>query len=69
MDITKLVAKARLTFHLNMIDAVNVANQLHMMSDNKAEQANKRHVKECFDCYERLGVKLPEDIRRWKNEP
>lgn len=69
MDITKIVAKIRLGYHLNMIDVVNVANQLHLMGDEKADLANKNHLKKCFDCYDRLGVKLPEDIKTFMREP
>lgn len=68
MDITKVVAKARLHYHLNMIDICNVANQLHLMSDDKAERANKEHVRNVFDCYMRLGVKFPDFVRRFVNE-
>lgn len=67
MDITKTVAKLRLTYHLNMLDVCNVANQLGLMSDDRANIANKNHVKQCFDCYERLGVKLPKAFIKFKN--
>ena len=36
MDITKKVAELRLGYHLNMIDFCNVANQLHLLSDEKS---------------------------------
>lgn len=68
MNIVKTVAKLRLGYHLNMIDICNVANQLHLLSDEKADLKNKNHLKECFDCYERLGVKLPKEIIDFKNE-
>lgn len=67
MDITKVVAKLRLNYHLNMIDICNVANQLHLLSDKKAELKNKNHLKACFDCYERLGIKLPKEFIDFKN--
>ena len=38
------IAIMRFKWHANMIDVVNVANQLHLLSDNKAEQLNKNHV-------------------------
>lgn len=41
------------------IDLVNAGNQLHFISDEKADNANKNHLKNCIDCYERLGVKMP----------
>lgn len=68
MDITKKVAKLRLGYHLNMINVCNVANQLHLMSDEKADRRNINHAKECFDCYERLGYKLPKEIVDFKND-
>ena len=68
MDITKAVAKLRLGYHLNMIDLCNVANQLHLLSDEKADLANKNHFKECLDCYDRLGYKLPKVFKDFKNE-
>ena len=68
MDITKTVAKLRLEYHLNMIDFCNVANQLHLLSDEKADLKIKNHLKECLDCYERLGYNLPKEFRDFKNE-
>lgn len=67
MDITKVVAKLRLTYHLNMLDACNVANQLGLMSNEKADMANKNHLKQCIDCYERLGTKFPKAFIDFKN--
>lgn len=68
MDITKTVAKLRLGYHLNMIDFCNVANQLHLLSDEKADLKNKNHLKVCLDCYERLGCNLPKEFKDFKNE-
>lgn len=68
MDITKKVAKLRLSYHLNMIDVCNVANQLGWLSDKKAEVKNKNHFKNCLDCYERLGLKLPKIFKDFKEE-
>ena len=68
MNITKVVAKIRLVYHLNMLDINNVANQLKILSDRDADQNNKHHLKECLDCYERLGYKLPQVFRDFKNE-
>lgn len=59
MDITKQVAKLRLKYYFSMIDFCNVANQLHLMSDDKANMRNKKYFKECLDCYDRLGYNLP----------
>ena len=68
MDVTKVVANLRLKYHLNMIDLCNVANQLKLLSDDKANRANKDHFKECLNCYERLGYKLPKEFIEFKNE-
>lgn len=68
MDITKAVAKLRLNYHLNMLDVVNVANQLKILSDDKANLLNKDHLKEIIDCYERLGFKWPKEFIDFKNE-
>ena len=68
MDVTKVVARLRLGYHLNMIDFCNVANQLNLLSDEKADLKNKNHLKECLDCYERLGYNLSKEFRDFKNE-
>lgn len=44
MDIAIIVAKARETYHTNMTSVVNAANQLKLISDEKANLLNKRHV-------------------------
>ena len=67
MDITKTVAKLRLGYHLNMIDVCNVANQLNLINNEKADLNNKNHFKECLDCYERLGYNLPKEFVEFKN--
>ena len=67
MDITKAVAKLRLRYHLNMIDFVNIAYQLKLMGGEEADLKNKNHLKQVFDCYERLGYRLPPEIRNFKN--
>lgn len=67
MDITKVVAKLRLVYHLNMLDVCNVANQLHLLSDDSADLKNKNHFKKCLDCYERLGYNLPKEFMDFKN--
>lgn len=36
MDIVKKVAKMRLSFHANMLDVCNIANQLGILKDDKA---------------------------------
>lgn len=59
MDISYAVAKARLNIFSNLLSIVNVANQLHLISDNKAEKLNKINLAESFDALERLGYSLP----------
>ena len=41
MDITKVVAKMRFKYHTNMLDVCNVANQIGLLKDNKAEEKGK----------------------------
>lgn len=56
MSIVKKVAKMRLMFHANMLDVCNVANQLGILKDEKAEEIMKRHTMECFDAMEHMGL-------------
>ena len=49
MDIVKKVAKMRLNFHASMLDVYNVANQLGILKDDKAEE-------KCFDAMEHMGL-------------
>ena len=58
MDITKVVSRARLKYHMNMVDIVNVAYQLKLMSGEKADQANEHHLTQIIDCWNRLGVRI-----------
>lgn len=51
MDIVKEVAKMRLNFHASMLDVYNVANQLGILKDDKAEEIMK-----CFDAMEHMGL-------------
>lgn len=57
-DITKTVAKLRFIYHTNMLDVCNVANQLGLLNNTKAEDKMKNHTMQTFDCLERLGYKL-----------
>ena len=68
MDITKVVAKMRLDWHLNMVDVVNVANQLGLMSNEKADRANANHLRKIIDCGERLAVEWPETFKEFAKE-
>ena len=56
MSIVKKVAKMRLMFHANMLDVCNVANQLGILNDEKAEEVMKRHAMKCFDAMEHMGL-------------
>ena len=53
MDIVKKVAKMRLNFHASMLDVYNVANQLGILKDDKAEE---KHTMKCFDAMEHMGL-------------
>ena len=56
MDIANVVAAIRLHYHANMTSVVNVLNQLHVMPDEKAEEANRRHMMTVVnDILPRLG--------------
>ena len=57
MDITKSVAKMRFGFHMNMCDVYNVANQLKIISDEKADTLQQRNLVDICDCLEILGYK------------
>ena len=56
MSIVKKVSKMRLMFHANMLDVCNVANQLGILKDEKAEEIMKHHTMECFDAMEHMGL-------------
>lgn len=67
MDITKKVAKLRFIYHTNMLDVCNVANQLGLLKDNKAEVVMKNHCMKSFDCLKRLGYDVEKALE--KSEP
>ena len=56
MNIVTKVAKARLNFHATMLDICNVANQLGIKKDEKAEKVMKDHCMKCFDAMEHMGL-------------
>lgn len=59
MDIPKIVAKARLKYHLEAVDVNNVLNQLGIRSDEKAEEKGKYHTMTIFtDILPRLGYDM-----------
>ena len=44
MSLARNIAKARMIYHVNMVELVNIGNQLGLIKDEKAEEANKHHV-------------------------
>lgn len=68
MDLPKAVARIRLNYHLTMLDLVNAGNQLHFISNEKADNANKNHLKNCIDCYRRLGIRMPRAFTDFSKE-
>jgi len=56
MSIVTKVAKMRLMFHANMLDVCNIANQLGILKDEKAEEVMKGHTMKCFDAMEHMGL-------------
>lgn len=62
MSLPTMITKIRLKYHLNALDFYNSLNQLHLVSDEKAEEANKMHLKKCVDCYSRLSIILPKEF-------
>lgn len=48
MGLPEKVAIMRFKYHANMTSVVNVANQLHIISDDKAEKLNANHVMTIF---------------------
>lgn len=58
MSIVEKVAKMRLHYHATMLDVYNVANQLGVLSNEKAEKIMKKHTFQCFDAMEHMGIKV-----------
>ena len=56
MNIVTKVAKMRLNYHATMLDICNVANQLGILKDEKAEEVMKKHTFKCFDAMEHMGL-------------
>ena len=48
-SLPELVTELRFKYHTNMLDVVNVANQLHILSDEKAERMNRNHCMTIFE--------------------
>ena len=54
---------------MNMCDVYNVANQLKIISDEKADTLQQRNLVDIFDCMERLGFKnVPKMKKREKGQ-
>ena len=66
MDITKVVAKARLKYHMNMVDVVNVAYQLGLINGEKADHANENHLRQIIDCWGRLGIPVCKELTEFE---
>ena len=62
MSIPVAIARIRLKYHLNMLDVYDSLNQLHLVSDEMADNANRDHFKKCVDCLTRLGFKMPKEF-------
>lgn len=58
MNISKRVAIIRFKYHANMLDLCNAANQLKLLSNERAERACKHHTMEALECAGRLGKDL-----------
>ena len=56
MSMVTRVAKMRLIFHANMLDVCNVANQLGILKDDKAEEIMKNPTVCCFGAMGHLGL-------------
>ena len=57
------VAKLRFIYHTNMLDICNVANQLGIITDEKAEEKMKNHCMKTLDCMCRMfGIQDEETL-------
>lgn len=63
-----VVAEGRLKYHSNACDIVNGLCQLHLLSEEKAEELNKKHFANVIDCWERLNYDVPKEFKEFKNE-
>ena len=68
MSIVTKVAKIRLLFHANMLDVYNVANQIGILKDDRAEEIMKKHTMKCFDAMEHMGLNVKGYIEAKKIE-
>ena len=62
MDIANIVTKLRFKYHANMLSVNNALNQMHFISNEKAETKNKRHTMLIFnDILPRMGYDFREE--------
>lgn len=69
MSMVTKVAKMRLFFHANMLDICNVANQLGILKDDKAEEVMKGHTMKCFDAMEHMGLNVKKYLEERRGSP
>ena len=50
------VAKTMFKYHVEMIDLIGVAWQLHLISDDRCEELKKKHTMAIFKILDFLGV-------------
>lgn len=62
MKLTKVVAKIKLSWHLNMIGFCTIANHLKLMSNENMVLRGLHHMKKCNDCCKLLGYELPKEF-------
>jgi len=66
-SLERIIAKVRLYYHANCLDINNALNQLHLMSDKRNEESNKKHAMIIFsDIFPRLGLNL-DDVEKFLN--
>lgn len=69
MSIVKKVATMRLMYHANMLDICDVANQLGILKNEKAEAVMKDHTMKCFDAIEHMGLDPYRKKQKSEKEP
>ena len=58
MSIEKLVLIAATHYHANLIDIHNALHALGLISDEQAEEFNRKHVMKLVEMYERRGCDI-----------
>lgn len=68
MSMATFVTAMRFKYHANATDINNALNQLHIISDEKAEERNKKHVMTIVnDILPRMGYDVEEYFKK-KND-